>query len=721
MDRAKQREVDPKQRAERIQTSEKMMMKNFDLKETITPNKALGLWRMMTGYHWIYGIATLSVGVAAIARALTAYVIAYFVDDVLAGEGMMSMLPWVALSFIGLALAQGSFTFLGGRLAAKTSEGITRRLRNYVYDHLQRLSFTYHDRMQTGELLSRATSDVDAMRRLYSEQLIGIGRIGTLFFVSFGALLFLHVRLALISVIVIPIVVGMSIYFFRKMEKVYQAYQEQEATLSSRLQENLSGVRVVKAFARQQYEIDRFETENWKKYLRGKSLITLHATFWPTTDILCGVQMLAGFYLGAVMAINGEITVGLYLAYVSLVIQLIWPIRGLGRLIAQMSTGFVSMERLHQIIRQEREPLEEAKIQKGERLRGEVIFDQVYFAYDTPASAEERAKGIATGEEATRRRDDEAKKQQAEADEQTIPSQNGILQSWRRWKKQGGDESKKDDAVAAPPAILASLDREYVLQDINLHVKPGMVIGLLGATGSGKTSLINLLPRFYDYTDGSIKVDGVELRDYSRSYLRSQIGMVQQEPFLFSTTIRNNITYGVGREVSDEEVEAAARAAAVHDVILGFPKGYETMVGERGVTLSGGQKQRVTIARTLLKDPSILILDDATSSVDTETDAEIRGALRMLMENRTTFIIAHRVQSVMEADLIVVMDRGKIVQMGTHHQLLNQPGIYQRVYDLQARIEAELEQEIAEAVEKADAKAEQRYRSNGSGGVPVKA
>ena len=413
------------------------------------------------------------------------------------------------------------------------------------------------------------------------------------------------------------------------------------------------------------------------------------------------------------MAINGEITVGEYLAYFGLVIQLIWPIRGLGRLIAQMSTGFVSMDRLHQIIRQEREPLEAAAIQPAEQLNGEVIFDHVYFAYETPASPAERAKGIATeGEEATRQRDAE--------NEHTVTSQNGILQTWRRLRKQGGEEKSENGAVASPPRIHASLDREYVLQDINLHVKPGMVVGLLGATGSGKTSLINLLPRFYDYTSGSIKVDGVELRDYSRSYLRSQIGMVQQEPFLFSTTIRNNITYGVGREVSDEEVEKAARAAAVHDVILGFPKGYDTMVGERGVTLSGGQKQRVTIARTLLKDPSILILDDATSSVDTETDAEIREALRMLMENRTTFIIAHRVQSVMEADLVVVMDRGNIVQMGTHHELLNQPGIYQRVYDLQARIEAELEQEIADAVERADAQTEDQHRTNGSGGVAVK-
>jgi ABC-type multidrug transport system fused ATPase/permease subunit len=714
MDKAEEQRVNRNQSTNEKREKEKSYMDNFDLKETITPNKAVGLWRMMSGFHWLYAIATVSVGVAALARALSYYLIAYFIDDVLSVEGMMGMLPWVALGFIGLALMQGGFTFLGGRLAAQTSEGIARRLRNYVYDHLQRLSFTYHDRMQTGELLSRATSDVDALRRLYSEQLIGIGRIATLFIVSFVALLNLNVRLALFSVIVIPVVIGMSIYFFRKMEKVYQAYQEQEATLSSRLQENLSGVRVVKAFARQQYEIDRFETENWKKFTRGMALMKLHATFWPVTDILCGVQMLGGFFLGAVMAINGEITVGEYLAYFGLVIQLIWPIRGLGRLIAQMSTGFVSMDRLHQIIRQEREPLEAAAIQPAERLNGEVIFDHIYFAYETPASPEERARGIATeGEEATRQRDAE--------NEHTVTSQNGILQTWRRLRKQGGGEKSENGAAASPLRIHASLDREYVLQDINLHVKPGMVVGLLGATGSGKTSLINLLPRFYDYTSGSIKVDGVELRDYSRSYLRSQIGMVQQEPFLFSTTIRNNITYGVGREVSDEEVETAARAAAVHDVILGFPKGYDTMVGERGVTLSGGQKQRVTIARTLLKDPSILILDDATSSVDTETDAEIREALRMLMENRTTFIIAHRVQSVMEADLVVVMDRGNIVQMGTHHELLNQPGIYQRVYDLQARIEAELEQEIADAVERADAQTEDQHRTNGSGGVAVKA
>jgi ATP-binding cassette subfamily B protein len=231
------------------------------------------------------------------------------------------------------------------------------------------------------------------------------------------------------------------------------------------------------------------------------------------------------------------------------------------------------------------------------------------------------------------------------------------------------------------------------LQDISFRCEPGQSVALLGSTGSGKTSLVNLLPRFYDYTRGSITLDDVELTEYSRRYLRNEIGMVEQEPFLFSRTIRENITFGVSREVTDAEVETAARAAAVHDVILSFPDGYNTLVGERGVTLSGGQKQRVALARTLLKNPRILVLDDSTSSVDTETEADIRAALQRLMKRRTTFIIAHRIQSLMNANLILVLDKGRIVQRGTHDELMLEPGIYRQVYDVQARIEDELERE----------------------------
>jgi ATP-binding cassette subfamily B protein len=234
-----------------------------------------------------------------------------------------------------------------------------------------------------------------------------------------------------------------------------------------------------------------------------------------------------------------------------------------------------------------------------------------------------------------------------------------------------------------------------VLKDISFSVRPGQSVALLGSTGSGKTTLVNLLPRFHEYTDGHILLDGEELKEYPREYLRKQIGIVEQEPFLFSRSIGENITYGVGRDVPQEEIEKAARAAAIHDVILSFPEGYKTLVGEKGVTLSGGQKQRVAVARTLLKNPRILILDDSTSSVDTETEAEIRGALNGLMKDRTTFIIAHRIQSVMNADLILVMDKGEIVQMGTHEELITQDGMYRRIYDIQTRIDEELETEIA--------------------------
>ncbi len=643
---------------ERETMQDESLRTTYDLQNILVESKTKALWRMLSGFRGIYLIAVIAAGLAALGRTGFAYLLRYFIDDVLQVTANYWLIPWTALGFIGVALFQGFFTYLTGRLAAQTSEGIVRRLRNYFYDHLQRLTFTYHDRMQTGELISRATSDVDTIRRLYQDQLIGIGRITLLFLVNFAGMLLLDIQLALWSVIVIPVIVAASIYFFGKMEKTYERYQNQEAKVSSRLQENLSGVRVVKAFARQEFEIERFDAENWKKYERGKELANLHATFWPVTDVISGLQMLLAFYLGAVATINGDISLGTYLAYSALVINVIWPIRNLGRLVANISTGVVSLERLQQIIRQQREPLGQGTHHLKERLVGDVRFDDVSFRYAVPASAEDREKAIATAVE--------------------TPGTNG--------------------ASSQHPNI-PSVEPEWVLQQISLHAKPGQVIGLLGATGSGKTSLVNLLPRFYDYTEGSITIDGTELREIARDGLRAQIGIVQQEPFLFSTTIRGNITYGVGRDVSDAEVEAAARAAAVHDVILSFPNGYDTLVGERGVTLSGGQKQRVTIARTLLKNPSILILDDATSSVDTETDAAIREALRKLMENRTTFIIAHRVQSVMEADQILVMDQGRIVQRGTHDELLAETGIYRRVYDLQARIEEDLEREIAEVVD----------------------
>jgi ATP-binding cassette subfamily B protein len=542
------------------------------------------------------------------------------VDNILGKEAAVTTLLLVGLGFVGLALMEGGFSFLSGRLASLTAEGIALRLRTYLFDHIQRLTFAYHDKTQTGELIQRSTSDVDAIRRFFADQAIGVGRIVLLFGINFAAIWRLNRTLAWVSVVVIPLIVAISIFFFKRVAQAYEKYQEQEATLSTVLQENLTGVRVVKAFARQEYERQKFEKENWAKFLRGKRLLTMHALFWPSSDVLCGLQMLLGFAVGALMAINGTITVGTYLAYAGLIVWLIFPMRNLGRLIVQTSTGMVSYGRVVEVLSQEREPLTEGSYRPAGDVRGEIEFDRVSFGYDAD---------------------------------------------------------------------------HPVLQEISFHVAPGESVALLGATGSGKTTLVNLLPRFYDYTSGRLTLDGVDLKEYPREYLRRQIGIVEQEPFLFSRTIRDNITYGVGRDVPDAEVEAAARAAAIHDVILSFPDGYNTLVGEKGVTLSGGQRQRVAIARTLLKNPRILILDDSTSSVDTETEAEIRAALERLMEGRTTFIIAHRIQSLMNADQIIVLDKGRIIQRGTHEELMAQEGFYRQIYDLQARIESELEEEMA--------------------------
>jgi len=595
----------------------------YDLKNVQSKNRLRGMWRLMHGFRLAYVAANLSLALSAIFKTSTFLLLRYFADQILGQPEKNALLPIIGLGFIGLAALEGLFTFFSGRLAAFTAEGMTFRLRNYLFDHIQRLSFAYHSKAKTGELIERVTSDVDALRRFFSEQAIGVGRIFFLFTINFVALLSLNVKLALFSIIVVPFILLTSIFFFKRVTKAYEKYQEQEAILSTTLQENLTGVRVVKAFARQEYEISKFEKENWEKFIRGRRLLTMHSLFWPISDIFCAFQMLSGFFIGALMAINGEISTGTYLAYAGLVVWLIWPMRNLGRLIVQTSTGMVSFGRVLDIIKEDREPLEDGDYLPATDLRGELIFDQVSFEYQ----------------------DDEG----------------------------------------------------LVLKEISFECKPGESIALLGSTGSGKTSLVNLLPRFYDYTSGSIYLDGVELNRYPRKYLRSQIGIVEQEPFLFSRSIRENITYGVGRNVPQDEIETSAKAAAIDQVIASFHEGYNTLVGEKGVTLSGGQKQRVAIARTLLKDPRILILDDSTSSVDTETEAEIRTALQALMKNRTTFIIAHRIQSVMDADLILVLDKGQVIQHGTHAELVAQDGVYRQIYDIQTKIELELEKDISNA------------------------
>jgi len=613
----------------------------LDLQKTLAKNRLISLWRLMAGFRLIYLLAISCLALAVASKTLTYMLLRYFVDDMLSQQHLTVPFYVIALGFVGLAIIEGGFTFLSGRFAARSSEGIILRLRDYLFDHLQHLPIAYYDQIKTGDLVQRCSSDVDALRRFFAEEAIGVGRITLLFTVNFIALLNLNVKLSLFTVMFIPLVIFISIFFFRKINLAYEDHQNQEGILSATLQENLSGVRVVKAFSRQPFEMAKFEQENWQQYLKGRRLVKMHAMYWPTVEFTCLFQYLLSIFMGATMAMNGEITIGTYMAFVGLAIWIIFPIQNLGRLIVQLSTGLVSYQRVAEIIKENREV---------------VAHDDLALSNDNlllPATNGHHYNGIYT---------------------------NGHSSS-----------SVTNPTLLQGEVIFDNVSLAYGMDAVALHhisfmVKPGQKVALLGPTGSGKSSLVNLLPRFYDYTHGQIWLDGKPLKQYALPELRQQIGFVEQEPFLFSRTIRENITYGVNYKVSDAEVEQAAQAAAIHDVIMSFPEGYSTLVGERGVTLSGGQKQRIAIARVLLKSPRILIFDDAVSAVDTETEQLIQAALERLQHGRTTFIIAHRIQTVMQADQILVLDKGRIVQRGNHAELVQQPGIYQQIYQLQAQL-----------------------------------
>ena len=598
---------------------ETIKINTYDLTQILASKKLVGIFKIMKGYEFKYLVATIAISISSMARTAQYFLLQYFVDDYLTlGTAQYGLLA-IASSLVLLTLITGSTDYVSGRFTAEVSEGSTKRLRDFLFDHIQHLTYKFHNEGDTGELIQKTTSDVDTLRRFFAQNAIGIARTLILFTVNFVGILLLSTRLALISIIIIPVLVLISALFFKNISKIYEDYQEKDAALSTTLQENLSGVRVVKAFARQKYVIDKFEKNDSDKYKAGLKLNRMHALFWPISDTLCGFQIVFGFLIGATMALNGEITVGTYMAYIGMIIWIIFPMRNLGRLIVEMSRSFVSYDRVCSIIKQQREPLDQGDY-TPDAIKGDVSFENVGFSYE---------------------------------------------------------------------------DGHPILENITFSVKAGQSIALLGSTGSGKTTLVNLLPRFFENTMGTIELDGVALNRYPRRLLRQHIGIVEQEPFLFSRSIRENILFGVNDTVTEEQMIEAAKAAAVHDVILTFPNGYDTLVGEKGVTLSGGQKQRVAIARTLLKNPKILIMDDSTSSVDTETESQIRDALDQLMENRTTFIIAHRIQSIMNADIILVLDDGKIIQSGTHEELSEQDGVYRDIFNIQTMIEEELQKEIS--------------------------
>ncbi|MDC7242318.1 MAG: ABC transporter ATP-binding protein [Spirochaetales bacterium] len=590
----------------------------------------LTLFALLKGNRRLYTLTILALGLTIAAEVTGFMVIRHVVDGLLdsevRGAGIIHFLLVWTLVFLALALFKGALSYLHGWGKAHCSEQVIRRMRNSLYDHMQRLSFSFHDSSQTGELVQRSTSDVDTVRKFYANQIPEIFQVFFQFSINLGILLVLEWKLALFSVIVVPVVGAVSTVFFFKIFDAYDDYQDVEGRMSNRIQENLSGIRVVRAFARQEWEKDQFRKINALQRAKGMRLAWWNSLYWPFGHILCGLQFSATLLLGGFMALNGTISPGTFIAFSSMVNALIWPMQELGRTISEISKSHVSYRRIREILDEEQEDLKSGTALDAHELKGNLEFINAGFRYSLEGKA--------------------------------------------------GDK---------------------VLEDISFSCREGEKIALLGATGSGKTTLVNLLPRFYDYTEGKILLDGEDLHSYNRHSLRRHIGIVQQEPFLFSMTVAENICYSLDRDVSREEMIRAAKAAMVHESIMSFPEGYDTMVGEKGVSLSGGQKQRIAIARTLLKDPRLLILDDSTSAVDADTEEKIKKALKELVSGRTTFIIAHRIQTLRQADRILVLEKGRIVQQGRHEELIQEDGFYRDVFRLQTQMEKELRRELESA------------------------
>lgn len=531
----------------------------------------------------------------------------------LGGRELFRQKLWIAGAvLIVLTLGQGLFQFFKGKLAATASHNSGKRIREEIYDHLQHLPYDYHVNSQAGDLIQRCTSDVETVQNFVSSQLVELGQVILQFSYVLAIMLSLNTKYTLISLVLLPIIMGFTYVFFKKMKKTFRLTEEAEGRLSSTLQENLTGVRVVKAFATQKYEIDKFDGKNQDYRDRVYGIVRLMANFWASSDLLCLFQYGTIIVTGIFWASSGSITLGTFVAFTTYAGMLIWPIRHLGQLLAFMGQAFVSLSRIQEILEQPVETTEEDGIKPT--LLGEIEFDHVHFEY-----------------------------------------------------KEGSP----------------------ILDDISFKVERGQTVAILGPTGSGKSSLVHLLIRLYDYQRGSIKIDGVELRTIDKKWLRRNVGLVLQEPHLFSKSIEENIRFGKAGAPKDEIVEASS-IASVHTTIENFENGYDTIVGERGVTLSGGQRQRIAIARTVIRDVPILIFDDSLSAVDLETDASIRRALKERSRDTTTFIISHRITTLAEADVIYVLDDGRITQSGSHEELIRQPGLYQRIWSIQSSLEDEL-------------------------------
>jgi len=534
-----------------------------------------------------------------------------------------SLVLWLSLVMVLFAIVTALFQFTQGALGARVAHGSAYDMRNELYAKIQSLSFSYHDRAQTGQLLTRATSDVETVQRFVGQG--GIMLLSAVFMMA-GSLVLLFVadwRLALIMVVVIPVTFVIFGSFSRRAMPLFKQVQQRLGNLNTVLQENLAGVRVVKAFVREEYETKRYEGVNREFYDLNIQVNKLLSLAFPSIFGISNMATLLVYWIGGNQVISETLTIGQLVAFTNYVMMAFFPVMMIGMLVSFLSSAAASAERVFEILDVRSEVAEKPDALPLPPISGQVAFENVTFRY----------------------------------------YESG----------------------------------EPVLKEVSFVAEPGQAIALLGATGSGKSTIINLIPRFYDVSEGRVTLDGYDVRDLKLDSLRAQIGIVLQESTLFEGTIRENIAFGRS-DASLEEIIEVAKAAEAHDFITSFPDGYESRVGERGVTLSGGQKQRIAIARALLLNPKILILDDATSSVDLATEYRIQKALQLLMKGRTSFVIAQRIATVLNADQILVLDKGEIVARGVHEELLEGSEIYAQIYSSQLQDERELSSAAAQEV-----------------------
>jgi len=569
--------------------------------------------KRLLGYlkkYWFF--LTLALLALTINRLLTIAVpeLTQRIIDVAIVEKRRGLLAVLSLSIVGVTILRGAFHFAQEYSLQYAAQRAIYDIRNAMYDHLQRLPFSFYDKSQTGQLISRATGDIDSLRRFFAFGMLNFVSSLFIFVAVLVICLMKNWKLALLSLSVMPALVYAGTRFGKMVRPKFKDLRQQFADVTTTIQENVTGARVVRTFAREDYETEKF-TKRVDKLLKVNLRIArLWSVFFPVNEFISVLGIILVLWFGGWQIMKGQLTLGEFVAFNMYLMMLMMPVRMLGFIINISQEAIASGQRIFEILDTESEVAESPDAKPLPPVKGHVKFEDVSFGYET-------GEGL-------------------------------------------------------------------VLKNLNLDVQPGESIALLGATGSGKSTVINLVPRFYDPTAGRITVDGIDIKNVTLESLRQQISIVLQETYLFAASIKDNISYGKA-DATIEEITAAAKAANIHDFITSLPKEYDTEVGERGVTLSGGEKQRVAIARALLMNPRILILDDSTSSVDTETEHLIQNALATLMKNRTTFVIAQRLSTVKQADKIVILENGEVVESGTHEKLLKKNGIYAEIYDMQFR------------------------------------